>query len=629
MQLDDLLDRQLESWNAGNPISIENLLAESPQVGEHSDAVVDLIYAEVLLRESRGEHPEKIEYINRFPNCRKLVEKQFQIHTALKSDVDQTNLSTKVGHKTLKSNAHSATALPDDLPGFELEQRLGRGGSGVAYRAHDIKLDRTVAIKFLLDSNDPRGTERLVHEATAAAKLVHPSIVQVFQVGQAQETPFLVMEYVDGKSLAEKLTSGPLPIEDAVSFTTKVGQAIQHAHSHGVIHRDLKPGNILLAASGEPLVCDFGLARKMDAEESLHHTGDIIGTPAYMPPEQARGERGDERSDVYSLGAVLYESLGGRGPFQAAHPWEILYLVNSTDPVPLRQLNPALPADLETICQKCLEKSPDRRYSSAQELVADLQRFTEHKPILARPVGPVQKIVKWCLRNRLVASLIAISLLLLTTLAIGSTIVALKLSASNQQVLAQRKAAQQATERAVADRSLAVDSLNELVATIDNDLKHAGIPIYVKERLAEKAIAGLRKISKIDGDAEAMHASILAKMQIADLQSQRGKSEEAVEDAKEAVEEARRYVTLHPTGDDQPILAKALQYLATIYSFNFKHDNLKIVNDEASELLGSISGKGPQQCLATASAIAFNQLKHRLSLAAETGCAGCRDCSTE
>ena len=593
MQLNDLLDRQLESWNTGDPISIENLLADSPNAVERDDVVVDLIYAEVLLRESQGEHPESIEYVDRFPDYRELIEKQFQVHAALNSGVDQSNLSTKADHRTVGFDEHRTTAPPATLPGFELEHRLGLGGSGVAWRARETKLDRVVAIKFLLDGNDPRGTQRLVHEAAAAAKLVHPSIVQVFQVGQAKDVPYLVMEYVDGGTLAEKLSSGPLPIDDAVSLTTKIGQAIQHAHDHSVIHRDLKPGNILLAANGNPQVCDFGLARKLDAEQSLHHTGDIIGTPAYMPPEQARGERGDERSDVYSLGAVLYELLGGRSPFQAAHPWEILYLVNSADPVPLRQLNPALPADLETICQKCLEKNPDRRYLSAQELVEDLQRFSEHKPILARPVGSLQKFAKWCRRNRLVASLVAASLLLLTTLAIGSTIVAFELSASNRQVIAQRKAAQQASEQAVADRSLAVDSLNELVATIDEDLKHAGIPIYIKERLAKKAIAGLRKVSEIEGDARALHASIVAKMQIADLQSQRGKNKEAVEDAREAVEEARLYVALHPHADDQPILAKALQYLATIYSFHFRHEELKIVNDEATELLGQFLEKDP------------------------------------
>ena len=270
-----------------------------------------------------------------------------------------------------------------------------------------------------------------------------------------------------------------------------------------------------------------------------------------------------------------------------------MYLVNSIDPVPLRQLNPALPADLETICQKCLEKKTDRRYQSAQELVADLQRFVEHKPILARPVGSLQKCAKWCRRNRLVASLITVSVLLLTTLAIGSTISVFKLAASNRQVLAQQKAAQHATERAVADRSLAVDSLNELVATIDDDLKHAGVPIHIKERIAKKAIDGLRKISEIEGDAEAMHASIFAKMQIAELQSQRGKNREAVEVSKEAIEEARQYVELHPLADDQPILVKALQSLATIYSFNFRQGELKIVNDEATKLLENFLEKDP------------------------------------
>ena len=598
MRLDDLLDKQQKCWNDGDPVSIEDLLEDSPEVGQNSDAIVDLIYSEVLLRESHGECPAKAEYLDRFPNCRELIERQFQLHSALgpskdRPPVDQSAVSTRTGAKTLGVSPQEIALPPNDLPGFELAERLGRGGSGVAWRARDLNLERSVAIKFLHESENDRGTERLVHEAAAAAKLVHPSIVQIFQVGKSSGVPFLVMEYVDGGSLAEKLRSGPLSVESAVSLVSEIGQALVHAHSKDVIHRDVKPGNILLSKTGKAQICDFGLARKLDAEQSLHETGDIVGTPAYMSPEQARGDRADARSDVYSLGAVLYETLSGRSPFQAANPWEILYLVNSTDPVPLRQLNPALPADLETISQKCLEKNPDRRYQSAEELVDDLKRFSENKPILARPVGTLQKFFKWCRRNRLVAGLGAATFLLLTALAIGSTIAAYKLSASNRQVRAEQQIASEATQQAVADRSLAVGSLNELVDTIENDLKNSSIPLRVKERLAQKAIIGLRQISQIEGDAEAMHASIVAKMQIADLQSQRGKNKEALTDAKEAIKDARLYVKLHPEADDQPILAKALHTLATICSQNMLLDELKIANNEARELLTGFLEEDP------------------------------------
>ena len=569
MQLDEILERQQRSWNDNDPVSIENLLLESPELRERSGAIVDLIYAEILLREARGEHPSKEEYVVRFPKLTDSIERQFQVHRALQPS-SEAEVLTDAGGETLAEDGNSAAAhfvsLPA-VPGFELTEMLGRGGSGVAWQARDLKLDRTVAIKFLLDSesevNGVANSERLSREAAAAANLLHPSIVQVYQVGEAEGIPFLVMEYVDGGSLAQKLRSGPLPTEKSVELAATIAEAVQHAHEKGIIHRDIKPGNILLSPDGNPRVCDFGLARKMDAEHSLHKTGDVLGTPAYMSPEQAQGGNADVRSDVYSIGAVLYESLCGRSPFQAAHPWEILYQVTTTDPLPLTQLNPSAPVELETICQKCLDKNPDRRYQKALELADDLKRFAEGKPIKARPVSMLGRFSKWCRRNKAVASLAAVSLLLLSTLAIGSTVAVFKLSASNEKILEEQRLASAAEEKAINDRMVAVDSLYTLVNSVFDKLESEMLPLKAQEEIAIAAIVGLRKISAIEGDAASIKTAILSKKRIGEIQAQRGKNELAMIEFEEALEMAREFQQLAPDDfDHKKELASTINYLA-------------------------------------------------------------------
>ena len=570
MQLDELLERQHRSWADNEPISIENLLSDSVGLTQGSDAIVDLIYAEVLIREQRGEHPSKEDYVSRFPKLSDAIERQFQVHGALELASEAEVLTDAGGdNSTLGRTDGSRVAFafaPPTIPGFELNELLGRGGSGVAWRARDTRLDRTVAIKFLLnnekDAKAEANSERLSREAAAAANLLHPSIVQVHQIGEAGGVPFLVMEYVEGGSLAEELRAGPMPAEKSVELVTSIADAVQHSHEKGIIHRDIKPGNILLSLTGVPQVCDFGLARKLDADYSLHQTGDVVGTPAYMPPEQARGEGADERSDVYSIGAVLYELLCGRSPFQAAHPWEILYQVTTIDPLPLRQLNSAIPIDLETICQKCLEKNSDRRYQTAADLAADLKRYAEGKPIHARPVSALGKFSKWCLRNKVVAGLSAASLLLLSTLAIGSTVAAVQLSESNRKILQEQQLASEAQEKAISDRTVAIDTLYELIDQFYDQQVSESLSLDARENLAVAAIEGLRRISAIEGDAASMRTAILAKQRIGEIQAQRGHSELAMTEFEEALKMARDHQAAAPDDFDRKTkLASMINYL--------------------------------------------------------------------
>jgi len=294
---------------------------------------------------------------------------------------------------------------------YEIESELARGGMGVVFRARQISLNRPVALKMILAGQLANETDvkRFYTEAEAAANLDHPGIVPIYEIGEHEGQHFFSMGFVEGRSLAQRLAEGPLPPHEAAALLVNVAEAIDYAHSRGVIHRDLKPGNILLDGSGHPRVTDFGLAKKLQSDSGLTGSGQIMGTPSYMPPEQAGGHRGDvgPAADVYALGATLYALVTGRPPFQAASAMDTVLQVIGEEPVPPRRLNASIPLDLETICLKCLQKEPGRRYASAAALADDLRRFLNGEPILARPVGPAERARKWVRRNKVVAALLA------------------------------------------------------------------------------------------------------------------------------------------------------------------------------------------------------------------------------
>jgi eukaryotic-like serine/threonine-protein kinase len=293
---------------------------------------------------------------------------------------------------------------------YELLREIARGGMGVVYRARQVSLNRPVALKMILAGQLAGDDEikRFYMEAEAAANLDHPGIVPIYEIGEHEGQHFFSMGYVEGTSLAAKVADGPVPPNEAASLTIKVAEAVQFAHEKGVIHRDLKPANVLLDAQGQPKVTDFGLAKKLQADSGLTHTGQVMGTPSYMPPEQAEGKNVGPAADVYALGAILYCLLTGRPPFQAATPVDTLLQVVGQDPVAVRQLNATVPKDLETICLKCLEKDPRRRYGSARVLAEELNRCLSGEPIVARPVGPAERTVKWIRRRPVIAALIAL-----------------------------------------------------------------------------------------------------------------------------------------------------------------------------------------------------------------------------
>lgn len=313
---------------------------------------------------------------------------------------------------------------PRTFGDYELLDKIARGGMGVVFRALQKKLHRVVALKMILTGDLASGEEvrRFYQEAEAAAQLDHPGIVPVFEVGEIGGQHFFSMGFVEGGSLATRIAKGPLPPREAAELIRQVAEAVGYAHQKGIIHRDLKPGNILLDKEGHPKVTDFGLAKQVKGASQMTMAGQIMGTPSYMPPEQAAGKTDEvgPAADIYSTGAVLYCLLTGHPPFQAAHAVDTLRQVLHEEPVSPRQLNPAVGRDLETICLKCLQKDPAKRYGSATELANDVRRYLVGEPIRARPVGRPERLWRWCRRNPLVATLlagIAVSLFLGTVVA--------------------------------------------------------------------------------------------------------------------------------------------------------------------------------------------------------------------
>ncbi len=316
---------------------------------------------------------------------------------------------------------------PPAFAEYEVLGELGRGGMGVVYKAQDVRLNRTVALKTIQPSaGDDSLARRFLAEARAVAQLQYPNVVQIFEIRDDGDPPYIAMEFVGGGSLKDKYREGPPPPGEAAALLEILARAMHHAHEHRIVHRDLKPANVLLTPDGTPKIIDFGIARRLDETAGLTRTGELLGTPQYMAPEQANEASGKPADvtpsvDVHGLGAVLYWLLTGRPPIPAGSSVkEALELVRDTDPVAPHLLRPKIPRDLETICLKCLRKRPEQRYASAAALADDLRRFLDNEPILARPVGRPERLVKWSRRRPAAAVLIGVSALVVLLLVLGA-----------------------------------------------------------------------------------------------------------------------------------------------------------------------------------------------------------------
>jgi WD40 repeat protein len=452
-----LLD-QAGRWRQGDPVPVEEYRRRHPGLAD--DALLDLIWQEVVLRQERGESPGLGEYLERFPSLAEPLRVQFQLESLL----------CTTGRFPSSLRVTPAGPVPELTPrsfgDFTLLGLLGRGGMGVVYRARQLSLNRVVALKLIhAGAAGPEGRARFRTEAEAVARLQHPNVVQIFEVGEHDGVPYLCLEFAAGGSLDRLLAGTPQPPRDAAALVETLARAVQHAHDRGIVHRDLKPANVLLqedltpsrkgakeeskeepkssllfpgglAALREtpftPKVADFGLAKLLQEDEGQTRSGAVLGTPSYAAPEQAGGGPVTPAVDVYALGAILYECLTGRPPFRGATAVETLQQVLYGDPVPVRTLQPAAPADLETVCLKCLHKDPAGRYASAGELADELRRFLNHEPIRARPPGALGRAARWCRRHpglAGVAATAAVALTVVTAVSVAFALYALAAAA--------------------------------------------------------------------------------------------------------------------------------------------------------------------------------------------------------
>jgi len=358
---------------------------------------------------------------------------------------------------------------------------------GIVFKARQRKLNRIVAIKMILAGQlaDKTDVDRFYTEAEAAATLSHPNIVKIYEIGEVQGQHFFSMEYIEGQSLADLVRENPLAPRRAAEFIQTIAETMQFAHEKGIVHRDLKPSNVLVDAQERPLITDFGLAKHQENEAQLTVSGAVIGTPSYMPPEQAEGKGNliGPQSDLYSLGAILYELLTGRPPFRAASPFETIRQVIQDEPLSPRLVNPGVPRDLETICLKCLQKDLARRYATSQDLADELGRYLRGEPILARPISTLARFWRLCRRFPVASAAIAAAALLLVTTAVVST----SLSIVTARALT-------ASEQSLRDAMAVVEDFLTKVSE-DTLLNQPGLQ-PVRRELLEKALAYYQKFLK-------------------------------------------------------------------------------------------------------------------------------------
>jgi serine/threonine-protein kinase len=422
------------------------------------------------------------------------------------------------GRTTTDRVGAGAEAVPETVAGYEILGTLGRGAMGVVYKARQPGLQRVVALKMILAGGHAGAHDRARFriEAEAIAGVQHANIVQIYEVGEEDGRPFFSLEYVPGGSLKRKVNGEPQPPRQAAELARLLALAVQCAHEHGVIHRDLKPANVLLTRDGVPKITDFGLAKRADEDSGQTHSGAVVGTPSYMAPEQAEGKTREvgPLSDVYALGALLYELLTGRPPFKAASFLDTLEQVRTREPVPPTALQPKVPHDLETVCLKCLEKDPARRYASAADLAEDLRRFLAGEPVRARPTPPWERAWRWCRRNPRVAGLSAGLVLFVAGWAATATVLKLEADASARLAAANAAVAEK-NERLAARRQLEAEaSAAQARRSEAQALRNAHITFHHLITVGEQLQRELRhRRLKAGEDLAALRAGLLATLQ--------------------------------------------------------------------------------------------------------------------
>ena len=365
----------------------------------HPDATTDFIATEP------GERPHR-EAIDT---------EDAEIRGARPQDDDDRTVSQS-GTSPPSPREDRPRSLAPRIPGYEIVGKLGEGGMGIVYKARQLGLNRLVALKMIIGGSQVRMDHlaRFRVEAEAVARLRHPNILQIYDIGEVDGLPFVSLELLEGGDLDDRLAGTPQPGRSGAELMATLARAVDAAHQAGIVHRDLKPTNILFTADGIPKITDFGLAKRLESDSRQTETGQIMGTPSYMAPEQASGNTKDvgPAADIYALGAILYEMLTGRPPFKGETPFDTVRQVIQVDPVPPSRLVPRVARDLETICLKCLNKEPHKRYASAEEFADDLDRYRDGRTIKARPTPLPERGWKWAKRNPARVAAVAVGLLI-------------------------------------------------------------------------------------------------------------------------------------------------------------------------------------------------------------------------
>jgi tetratricopeptide (TPR) repeat protein len=607
-KLDRICTRFEAEWQSGAAPRLEQFLSD---VGEPLSGVllIELLRVEFDCRQRRGERPSPRDYLSRFPDRSGLVAQAWDAHQ--RSSAAGFTRSAALTVEPGASIDDLAEAPLPDVDGYDVQRRIGRGGMAVVYLARDRRLGRLVALK-LISSAQPGAqlVARLRTEAQAVARLQHPNIVQIYEIGEHESQPYLALEFVNGGSLNEWIAGNPRPANEAARLVETIARAIHAAHRQGIVHRDLKPANVMLHKNGAvvPKVTDFGLAKFLDTDVSLTQSGVVVGTASYMSPEQASAAAGDvgPATDIYALGAILYELITGRPPFKAASVIETARLVRETEPVWPRQLQPQTPRDLETVCLKCLQKEPARRYATAEDLADDLARFLAGQPVRARPVGAVARAWRWARRNPLPASLIlAIAISLVLGTVISSYLAWKNRALAQQERLARQDAdAKRRAAETIAQylhdafrspnpqrdgRSISVaEILDRAAARLEHDFadqpilraelsyviaeSYLGLGLHTQAiPLLERAIEVLQ--SHLDhGDQRPIDAQSL----LASVYRQAGQLDRAAALAEQTL--ARRRALL---GDDDAKTVEAISNLAMIYQDSGKLDQSVVMHQQA------------------------------------------------
>ena len=623
----ELVHEDLEyRLRSGEAARVEMYLERYPELRGDSAVVLNLIASEYGCRRESEPGDLAGELRRRFPEYGSELESRLTPFTG--AAPPWPGLVLPPGRSTPHATppVEPIPSLPH-VPGYEILGVLGRGGMGVVYKARQVGLKRLVALKMVAAGvlAEPQELARFRAEAEAAAALQHPNIVPIYEVAEHQGQPYFAMELIEGGSLAQAVGREEAP-RCVAELVETLARAIHYAHGRGIVHRDLKPANILLRKSEiqdpkseiddpsgvsdfgfrisdfTPKVTDFGLAKRLAGETAGTQTGVILGTPSYMAPEQAAGRTRDigPATDVYALGAILYEMLLGRPPFQGETPLETLQQVREREAVPPRRLRPAVPRDLETICLKCLQKEPGRRYASAQALAEDLRRFVNGEPVLARPVGAWERGMKWARRRPLAAALVLVSLLAVAGLLVGTVwIEEARRQADREaaQARLQEQKARENYERAEYSYRLARTSMESCLAEIRKDPRFQEGPLEsVPKLLLQAELKFYEQFAAQRGDEPAFKAERAeAYLNLSRITRELEGEQNGLAPLRRAIELFVELARDHPANPDyQAKLAESQLHLGLTHKYSGRFEEAEQAFGDALGVIKPLTEKYPE-----------------------------------